>query len=177
MPVSFLIKLRPEFCIFIKRKTLAQVFFCEFCEFFKNCYFIEQLSGGCLSALEYQQRFGVMLVHHSHFSAGNCCLCLIEEPTLQRFSGKQLLKLLVRGIFRIQSNIKDWVFCRNSERLKAVNYFYKKLHFKRLTAFWIGLCSLSWNPLPGKCPYSEFFFFLSFFLVTLFIVDYLCTSY
>ena len=30
-------------CNFIKKKTMAQVFFCEFCEIFKNKYFIEHL--------------------------------------------------------------------------------------------------------------------------------------
>ena len=31
-------------CSFIKNETLAQVFSCEFCEIFKNTFFIEQLS-------------------------------------------------------------------------------------------------------------------------------------
>ena len=35
--------LRPEVCNFIKQETLAQVFFCEFCEIFKNTYFTEHL--------------------------------------------------------------------------------------------------------------------------------------
>ena len=41
--VSFLIKLQPEACNFIKKETLAQVFSCEFCEIFKNTIFIEHL--------------------------------------------------------------------------------------------------------------------------------------
>ena len=39
--VSFLIKLHA--CNFIKKETLAQVFSCEFCEFSKNTFFIEDL--------------------------------------------------------------------------------------------------------------------------------------
>ena len=39
--VSFLIK--PEACDFIKKETLTQVFFCEFCEIFKKTFFIERL--------------------------------------------------------------------------------------------------------------------------------------
>ena len=35
--------LRPEACNFIKKETLAQVFFCEFCEISKNTFFIEHL--------------------------------------------------------------------------------------------------------------------------------------
>ena len=32
-----------EACNFIKKKTLAQVFSCEFCEISKNTFFIEHL--------------------------------------------------------------------------------------------------------------------------------------
>ena len=32
-----------EACNFIKKETLAQVFYCEFCEIFKNTFFIEHL--------------------------------------------------------------------------------------------------------------------------------------
>ena len=40
---SFSIKLYTEACNFIKNETLAQVFCCEFCEIFKNTFFIDQL--------------------------------------------------------------------------------------------------------------------------------------
>ena len=36
---SFLAKLQVEACNFIKKETLAQVFFCEFCEIFKKTFF------------------------------------------------------------------------------------------------------------------------------------------
>ena len=36
--VSFLIKLQPSVCNFIKRETLAQVFFCEFCKISENAF-------------------------------------------------------------------------------------------------------------------------------------------
>ena len=39
---SYLIKL-PEVCNFIKKETLVQVFYCKFCEIFKNTFFTEQL--------------------------------------------------------------------------------------------------------------------------------------
>ena len=39
----FLIKLQVSVCNFIKNKTLAQVFFCEFCEISKNIFFTEHL--------------------------------------------------------------------------------------------------------------------------------------
>ena len=35
--------MRPQACNFIKKETLAQVFSCEFCEIFKNTFFIEHL--------------------------------------------------------------------------------------------------------------------------------------
>ena len=41
--VSFLIKLQAKVCNFIKKKTLAQVFFCEFYEISKNNIYIEHL--------------------------------------------------------------------------------------------------------------------------------------
>ena len=48
--VSFLIKLRsPQVCKFIKNETLAQVFFCKFCEIPKiwEHLFLQNTSGGC----------------------------------------------------------------------------------------------------------------------------------
>ena len=43
MPKSlFLIKLQAAACNFIKKETQALVFFCEFCEIFKNTFFAEQ---------------------------------------------------------------------------------------------------------------------------------------
>ena len=38
----FLLKL-PEACNFIKKETLAQLLFCEFCKIFKNTFFTEHL--------------------------------------------------------------------------------------------------------------------------------------
>ena len=42
--VSFLIKLRAEACNFIKKKILAQVFSCEFCEILR-ALFLQKTSG------------------------------------------------------------------------------------------------------------------------------------
>ena len=36
--VSFLIKLQPQACHFIKKEILAQVFSCKFCEISKNTF-------------------------------------------------------------------------------------------------------------------------------------------
>ena len=46
----FLIKLQTTAYNFIKKETMAQVFFYEFCEFFKNIFFTEHLrttASGC----------------------------------------------------------------------------------------------------------------------------------
>ena len=43
MPVSFLIKFKVEACNLIKNETLAQVFFCEFGEIYKNTFFTDHL--------------------------------------------------------------------------------------------------------------------------------------
>ena len=40
--VSFLIKLQAEPCNFFKKKTLGQVFSCEFCEISRKTFFTEQ---------------------------------------------------------------------------------------------------------------------------------------
>ena len=41
--VSFSIKLQAEAYNFIKKVTLAQLFSCEFCEYFENTFFIDYL--------------------------------------------------------------------------------------------------------------------------------------
>ena len=41
--VALLIKLQASVCNFIEKETLAQVFFCEFCEISKNTFFTEHL--------------------------------------------------------------------------------------------------------------------------------------
>ena len=45
--VSFLIKLLPEACNFIKKEALAQVSSCEFCENFKNTFFYRTSPVAC----------------------------------------------------------------------------------------------------------------------------------
>ena len=37
----FLIKSKADACSFIEKENLAQVFFCEFCKFFKKIFFKE----------------------------------------------------------------------------------------------------------------------------------------
>ena len=43
MTKFLLIKLQLEVCNFMKTETLGPAFFCEFCEIFKNTYFIKHL--------------------------------------------------------------------------------------------------------------------------------------
>ena len=43
MTIVILINIRPEVCKSIIKRTLAQVFPCEFCKIFKNTIFIEHL--------------------------------------------------------------------------------------------------------------------------------------
>ena len=50
--------------------------------------------------------------------------------------------MLLRGLCRTHSNIENGAFCKNSWKLKAVNYFCKKLHLRCLTGNWICLCYL-----------------------------------
>ena len=35
-------------CNYIKKEALTQVFYCEFCNIFKNSFFLTNNSGGCL---------------------------------------------------------------------------------------------------------------------------------
>ena len=45
--VSFLIELQAQTCKFIKKEILTQLFSCEFCEIFKNTFFLQNTSSGC----------------------------------------------------------------------------------------------------------------------------------
>ena len=49
---------------------------------------------------------------------------------------------MVRGVFRIQSNIEDRAFYEKRLQLHAVNCFRKKLHLRRSTGSWIRLWCL-----------------------------------
>ena len=62
--ISFLIKLQPEICNFIKKETPIRVFFCEFCEIFKNPFFIEHLQW----LLLHVGFFKIKLTYGLHFS-------------------------------------------------------------------------------------------------------------
>ena len=55
------------------------------------------------------------------------------------FSRTPLTWLLLQR--RIQDLIKMELFCEYNERLKAVNYIYKKLHLRCFTRFCVHLCS------------------------------------
>ena len=44
-----------------------------------------------------------------------------------------------RGVFRTLPNIKDVVFCENSQRLKVVYYFCKTLHNLRGSEYAPGI--------------------------------------
>ena len=44
----FLIKLQALACNFTKKETIAQVFFCDFCEIFKNTFFTDHLRANAL---------------------------------------------------------------------------------------------------------------------------------
>ena len=78
--------LRPEACNFIKKETLAQVFSCEFCEIFKNPFFIEQL-------------WWLLLIQAGYF----------ENPLFQRISSLSLnLRFrLIRLIFWVCNNYSN----------------------------------------------------------------------
>ena len=77
-----------------------------------------------------------------------------------------------KGLFRDLPNIKDSAFRENHERLRAVNYFCRKLHLRCLTRLGIHLwhlhllyphrssINLSHNFRPLSC--KSFFSFLLF---------------
>ena len=82
--VSFLIKLQA--CNFIKRETLAQMFFCEFCEISKNSFFYRTpplaASGGflkynCFGNLIVTKRKNIILDIFYNFYLSN-----VPKPTL-----------------------------------------------------------------------------------------------
>ena len=83
--VSFLIKLQAKVCNFIKKKTLAQVFFCEFYEISKN-NFLHRTPLVAASRL-YQQHFE------------------LHEP---KTGGKEMHKLRMKllGHFSLPQNLR-----------------------------------------------------------------------
>ena len=52
---------------FLKKETLAQAFSCEFCEIFKNCFFIEHL-WWLLLPIVFQLSFAPLSLSHFSFS-------------------------------------------------------------------------------------------------------------
>ena len=74
-----------------------------------------------------------------------------------------------RSIFKTLSNIQDRVFCENSWRIIAVNYFRETLHLRFLTGFWTWLCfpylkrdgNTSANPLSFICLKSNIWTIMS----------------
>ena len=67
----FLIKLQADACNFIKNKTLAQVFSCEFCQIFKNTYFVEHLRTTASACNYFNFQF-------NHFHVTNFFLYLLK---------------------------------------------------------------------------------------------------
>ena len=75
----------------------------------------------------------------------------------------------LRSVFRAcQTCVTNaFFFCKNSKRLKAVNYFYKKLHLRYLAGFWMRFCrpetlleSYSFKECFSRSCYVDFSWFL-----------------
>ena len=66
-------------------------------------------------------------------------------------------KTLTRCVFRTQWNMLDGAFCKNFQRLKAVNYFRKKLHPNEYTTsdrrkFDTDITLTRWKENIGEFP-------------------------
>ena len=75
--VSFLIKLQASICNFIKKETPTHVFSCEFCELFKNTYFIEHIRVTAFEAWSMKKKThthieGLWLKFQSYFVYWRC---------------------------------------------------------------------------------------------------------
>ena len=59
----------PEACNFIKKETLVLMFSCEFCEIFKNTFFLQNTSSGCFYMVQ-----SVKCFREEHSNAYTLCL-------------------------------------------------------------------------------------------------------
>ena len=66
--VSFLIKLQAWVCNFIKKETLAQVFFCKFCKISKNTFYRARLGDCFLRFQLFLYEFGYFLYAFAEFT-------------------------------------------------------------------------------------------------------------
>ena len=76
---------------------------------------------------------------------------LLEAPFLRILKSSEKNFTFYRGSQNPFKHIR-WNFCENSERLKPVNYFRRKVHLGCLCGFWIRLYSTfdvdtNWTPL------------------------------
>ena len=85
--VSFFIKFQASACNFIKKETLVQVFFCEFCEIFKNTFFIKHLRWLLLKGSGIE-RYKVKYINHSECK--ECPWGMVEFPMLFCFLKQQI---------------------------------------------------------------------------------------
>ena len=79
---------------------------------------------------------------------------MLSFETLKGWFAYWVAVLLIpfRGVFRTFQNIYNWVFYKNSQRLKPMNYFRWKLHYWCLIESWIRFSLL---PLVTLDPYRS----------------------
>ena len=70
-----------------------------------------------------------------------------DENVISKFVNLFYLNKVCRGEFRALSNIYDGAFHKHSKRLKAGNYFRKKIVLRCLAQSWIRL----WYVVPLNC--------------------------
>ena len=152
----------PQTCNFIEKENLTQVFFCEFCEIFKNSFFYRTPRVDGFVFWSSFDSWDHSFTKYAKFSEKLTFLTLwctqvwVNDPLSFLFFlvGGYLLPLIFkliqkwnifnfesqfRSIFRTFSNIQDGGFCRN---LLVFDYFCKNLHLRYLVTFWVCLWTL-----------------------------------
>ena len=118
-------------------------------------YIKEQMSGSILDTIMIQQkRFTKNYQNfHKQDSIQENLEQFLQSFRLMFSFTSRFLHTVYRGVSKIQLNIYDVAFCKNTWRLSIVNYFRKKLHLWCLAgskyAFemscWIGHSAKHWN--------------------------------
>ena len=104
--VSFLIKLQALVCNFIKKETMPQVFFCEFCKIFKNTFFIEHLrttASAAASDLSILEILGICFVRYLQTCS------FLHFPILSFF-------LVISTRFGMHENYEYYMNCKSRAR-------------------------------------------------------------
>ena len=124
---SFLIKLQAETCNFIKKQALTQVFSSEFCEMFRNTFFVENLWWLILTHIPQHLplKYHMILQTHSFGTISKKVLSYLIMALLFHAPSKKIKKK-TREIADLKKTLGSWILicffflCRKKEVLRFI---------------------------------------------------------